>query len=201
MQRNPSTLSATDPFLSDQNFDRLYPASVHALASRHWTPLRVAQLAAEFLAITPESRILDIGSGPGKFCLAAAHFQPGSQYFGIEQRSNLVAEANRLKDLLQKYNVRFLHGNFTRLDFEQYDHFYFYNAFYENLRGTEKIDQGLEYTEELYHYYNRQLFQLLDQKPSGTRLATFHSLEAEIPPAYHEVGYERDGLLKFWIKV
>ena len=40
-----------------------------------------------------------------------------------------------------------------------------------------------------------------NKKPGGTRLATFHSLEDEIPQSYHEVGSEFDNLLKFWIKI
>ena len=38
------------------------------------------------------------------------------------------------------------HGNFTQLDFKNFDHFYFYNAFYENLAGTDKIDDSIDYS-------------------------------------------------------
>src|SRR5690606_5361463 len=97
-------------------------------------------------------------------------------------------------------NVSFLHANFTQLDFKNYNHFYFYNAFYENLAGTDKIDNSIEYSGGLFNYYNRYLFKQLEQKPGGTRIATFHSLEDEIPKNYHVVGSEFDNLLKFWIK-
>jgi hypothetical protein len=103
--------------------------------------------------------------------------------------------------LLELGNVKFLHGNFTELDLGRYDHFYFYNAFYENLVGTDKIDNSIHYSSELYHYYNRYLYRQLEKMPAGTRLATYHSLEDEVPPGYHVVGSEAGNLLKCWIKV
>ena len=38
----------------------------------HWTPVHVARRAAQFLVTGPETRVLDVGSGPGKFCLVGA---------------------------------------------------------------------------------------------------------------------------------
>ncbi len=188
-------------FTSDTQFDKLYPEPVQQLAHRHWTPLQVARRAARFLAAEKGARVLDIGCGVGKFCLAAAHYMPDAFYFGVEQRQNLVHFANRAKEKLQLGNVSFLHGNFTQLDFSHYDHFYFYNSFYENLAGTDKIDDSIDYSAELYYYYNRYLYRQLDKKPPGTRLATFNSLEDEVPPDYHVVGTGYDNLLKFWTKI
>lgn len=188
-------------FTSDEQFDQLYPLSIQALTRRHWTSLNVARKATNFLAAENNVKILDIGSGVGKFCLTAAYYKPQAFYYGIEQRKSLIKNAEIAKDILQIENVNFFNGNFTMLDFKNYDHFYFYNAFYENLAGTDKIDDSIDYSGELYNYYNRYLFKLLEQKPAGTRLATFHSLEDEIPQSYHEVGSEFDNLLKFWIKV
>lgn len=144
---------------------------------------------------------MDIGSGVGKFCLAAAHYKPKAFYYGIEQRKQLINCAEAGKERLQLENVSFMNGNFTQIDFKKYDHFYFYNSFYENLTGTEKIDNSIDYSLELFNYYNRYLYRQLEQMPSGTRLATFHSLEDEMPPDYHVVGVEMDGLLKFWFKL
>lgn len=193
--------SVTHLFNSDEVFNRLYTPMIQALSGRHWTPLSVSRKAADFLAAEDNSRILDIGSGAGKFCLAAAYNKPHSYYTGIEQRKYLVdiAESVRLK--LNLNNCEFIHGNFTQIDFNGYNHFYFYNSFYENLAGTDKIDDSIDYSRELYNYYNRYLFRQLEIRPAGTRLATFHSLEDEIPPSYHIVGTGFDNLLKFWIKV
>ena len=188
-------------FSSDVEFNQLYPSNIQALARRHWTTLSVARKAANFLANKNNVRILDIGSGVGKFCLSAAYYEPKVFFYGVEQRRNLISYAETSKEILRLENVSFIHGNFTQLDFKDYDHFYFYNAFYENLTGTNKIDDSIDYSAELFNYYNRYLFKQLEQKPAGTRLATFHSLEDEVPPGYHVVGSEMDNLLKFWIKI
>jgi len=188
-------------FSSDEQFNQLYPFPIQVLARGHWTPLIVARKSANFLAAENNVRILDIGSGVGKFCLGAAYYKPKSFYYGIEQRRNLVRHAETAREILHTKNVSFIHGNFTQLDFKNYDHFYFYNAFYENLAGTDKIDDSIDYSGELYNYYNRYLYKQLEQMPAGTRLATFHSLEDEVPQGYHVVGVEMDNLLKFWIKV
>jgi SAM-dependent methyltransferase len=188
-------------FSSDAEFNQLYPSSIQMLAQRHWTPLIVVRKTAHFLAAESNVRILDIGSGVGKFCLAAAHYEPKAFYYGIEQRKRLVNHAETAKEILRVENVSFLNGNFTQIDFRNYDHFYFYNAFYENITGTDKIDNSIDYSSELFNYYNRYLYKQLEQMPPGTRLASFHSLEDEIPQGYHIVGSEMNDLLKFWMKL
>jgi SAM-dependent methyltransferase len=188
-------------FSSDEEFNQLYPLSIQMLARRHWTPLGIASKVADFLAAENNVSILDIGSGVGKFCLSAAYFKPKAFYYGIEQRKNLISHAETARKILDPDNVSFIHGNFTQLDLKNFDHFYFYNSFYENLVNTDKIDDSIDYSIELYNYYNRYLFKQLEQKPAGTRIASFHSLEDEMPQNYHEVGSEFNNLLKFWIKV
>lgn len=185
---------------ADSSFDRLYPLSIQSLSQRHWTPLYVAGKAADFLASENSSRILDIGSGVGKFCLTAAFIKPWAFFTGVEQRQDLIKHAERAKVILGLENVSFINANFTQLDFRIYDHFYFYNSFYENLKGTDKIDDSIEYSSELFHYYNRYLYKLLEEKPSGTKLAAFHSLEDEMPADYELVNVDAGGFLKFWIK-
>ena len=187
-------------FTSDGLFNRLYPSSVQAMAPWHWTPLNVAGKVADFLAAENNVRILDIGSGVGKFCLSAAFYKPKSFYYGIEPRENLISHAETAREIFHFQNVFFIHGNITLLDFKNFDHFYFYNAFYENLIGTDKIDGSIYHSGELYNYYNSYLYKQLEQKPAGTRLATFHSMEDEVPPSYHIVGTSFGDLLKFWIK-
>ncbi len=188
-------------FDTDFNFNQLYPTSIQLLSGKHWTPLSVARKAANFLAAENDARILDIGSGVGKFCLSAGYYKPHANFFGVEQRQSLINYAENARLLLNLENVAFIHENFTQLDFTDYEHFYFYNAFYENLIGTFKIDESVEYSAQLFNKYNIHLFRQLEQKPAGTRLATFHSTEYEIPSSYYEVGSEMDNLLKFWIKV
>jgi SAM-dependent methyltransferase len=189
-------------FNSDEEFNRLYPVEMQLLAHKHWTPLNIAKKAANFLAAEPHKKILDIGSGVGKFCLSAAYYKPNSFYYGVEQRENLIAFSEAAKNSLEIVNVSFIYGNFTQLNLSKFDHFYFYNSFYENLIDTAKIDDSIAYSGELYNYYNGYLFKQLEQLPRGTRLATFHGLLGnEIPTCFHIVGSEMDNLLQYWVKV
>ncbi len=202
MQNNlKSDEKADSLFFSDAEFNQLYPLHIQKLAQKHWTPLYVAKKAAHYLATNNGAKILDVGSGVGKFCLAAAHYRPNISFYGIEQRQSLIFQANKVKDILQLKNVEFIQGNFTQLNFQEYDHFYFYNSFYENLVGTDKIDHSISYSAELYHYYTRYLYKQLEKMPEGTRLVTFHSLGEEIPSSYLTVGTELDNQLKFWVKI
>jgi SAM-dependent methyltransferase len=194
-------VSIENPYKSDFEFNSLYPVSIQALAKYHWTPMAITLKAAKYLAAEEHVRILDIGSGVGKFCLAGAHYTPNATYFGVEQRKSLIDHANAAKQTLQLDNVSFIQGNFTQLDLKKYDHFYFYNAFYENLDGTNKIDDTIDYSGELYNYYNRYLYKQLKQMPAGTRVCSFCSLEDEIPRDFQLVSKDMDDLLKFWIKI
>lgn len=201
MQLNEKTSDIEKWFLSDDRFDQLYATPIQALARKHWTQLEVAKKAAEFLSAERNAKILDIGSGVGKFCLAAAHYQPNAFYYGVEQRSNLIEQAEQAREALQLDNVSFIHGNFTQLDFRKYDHFYFYNSFFENIADSGQIDDSIAYSGELFNYYNRYLYRQLEKKPIGTRLVTFHSMDDEIPQGFHMVDSDINNLLKCWIKV
>jgi SAM-dependent methyltransferase len=190
-----------NPFSSDILFDNLYPVPIQILSKQHWTPIDTAVKVANFLAGEEKESILDIGSGVGKFCLIAAHHTPNAVYYGIEQRKSLIKHANEAKTQLGLDNVSFIHGNFTQLDFKKFHHFYFYNSFYENLPGTDKIDDSIDYSDELYVYYKRYLFRQLELKPKGTRLCTLCTWDHEIPQEYHIVGSDMSERLKFWVKV
>jgi len=64
-------------------------------------------------------------------------------------------------------NDSFINGNFTQIDFRSYHHFYFYNSFYENIVGTDKIDNSIDYSLELFNYYNRYLYKQLEAKATS----------------------------------
>lgn len=187
-------------FSSEKQLHFLYPPSIRALAARHWTPLEISKMVVDFLTPESQSRVLDIGSGAGKFCLAAAYFKPRAEFFGVEQRKHLVVHAETAKAILGIKNVHFLHQNITQIDFTQYDHFYFFNSFYENLENTEKIDDSVTCSPHLYNYYNRCLYKKLATVPAGTRLATYHTTGKMIPPDFHLAEEHAAGLLKFWVK-
>ncbi len=188
-------------FASDLNFNSLYPKPIQEVAEKHWTPINVAKKAAAFLATSDNVKVLDIGSGAGKFCLVAAHEYPLTTFYGVEQRQNLVDLSIGLAKELGLENINFKCDNICNIDFTKYDHFYFYNSFYENVSGTQKIDSTIKYSEDLYDYYNRYLYRQLKKKPEGTRLVTYHSFGREMPAEYEVVNTDYNEFLKFWVKI
>jgi SAM-dependent methyltransferase len=186
-------------FEEDGAFDCLYPKHIEEISHKHWTPLSVVRKAAQFLS-EPDARVLDIGSGVGKFCLAGAQYCPDTFFFGVEQRHELVLYGEEAKQYTQLANVHFFHANMTQINFKEFDHFYFYNSFYENVDTLQRIDDTIETSFGLYKYYTQYLMNALDQKPSGTRLVTFQSLEEEVPSSYTLANVSYDTLLKMWIK-
>lgn len=183
----------------DAVFDWLYPEHIEAKSRKHWSPLAVARKAAQFLA-EPDASVLDIGSGVGKFCLAAAHDYPDTFFYGVEQRHELVLHAEEAKNYLRLPNAHFISANVTQVNFNEFNHFYFYNAFYENIDDEDLIDDTIERSYSLYQFYTRYLYTALEQRPSGTKLVTYHSLEEEIPASYVLVNASYDMILKMWIK-
>ena len=183
----------------DDNFNELYPPDIKRLAKQHWTPLHVTRLVVNFLG-GKDLKILDIGSGVGKFCLAAAYYAPDTRFYGIEQRDYLIEHAKNAQKDLRVKNVSFIHGSFTKLDLREYDHFYFFNSFYENINDYDRIDENIEYSESLFDYYVGYLYSELQQLPKGTKIATYHSFHGEIPIGYEMIESHLNGDLNFWIK-
>lgn len=163
--------------------------------------MHVAARAADFLAVQPGSKVLDIGSGVGKFCLTGAMFHPEVNFYGIEYRENLVQVANDCAGRLELSNVYFEARDINTVPLKHYDHFYFYNSFYENIAVDERIDETVALSVQLYKQYQAYILRQLEKMPSGTRLATFYGNDNYIPRHYHVVGSYMDELLKFWVKL
>ena len=186
-------------FRHDTAFDDLYPEHIQELSQMHWTPVDIAKKAGDFLSI-PNTSVLDIGSGVGKFCITAGFFHPETFFCGIEQREELYTFAEIAKAEIELPNVNFIHGNLTELDFKNYDHFYFYNPFYENIEPDSRIDYTVRTSFELYDLYSRFVFQMLEEKPPETRLVTFHAPDTQVPSGYQLVNNSYSRVLKMWIK-
>jgi hypothetical protein len=199
IQSPKNTLVNKRLFSDDTEFDWLCPKHFQLLSLKHFTPLSIARKAAEFLSL-PNTRVLDIGSGAGKFCLTAGYHFRETSFYGVEQRHELHHLAEKIKRYTDLPNVNFIYGNVTQINFKEFDHFYFYNSFYENIDQINQIDNTIELSEGLYDYYTQYLYMALSAKPLGTRLVTFHSLEQEIPPDYRLADVSYDTLLKMWIK-
>jgi len=192
-------LSSLSSGHSDYRFDRFFPEKIRMLSDRHWTPHLIAKDAANFLAHQPGTRVLDIGSGIGKFCLMAGYHYPETIFYGVEQRRELINLSQEAKAFYQIKNAHFIHGNFTEINFDNFDHFYFFNSFLENIDPTDAIDD-LNKSLQLYSYYRNYLFEQLKKRPKGTRLATFDCDISQIPSSYQLTRISHSSLLKMWVK-
>ncbi len=141
--RRVNTLDRLEDFDSvyseeDARFDLIYPPEIRELSPRHWTPVAVARKAAQLLVAGPDTRVLDLGCGPGKFCIVGALTTAG-HFTGIEQRDQLADLARETIRREAIPNAEIIHGNLTRIDFSAYDAFYLFNPFEENLFITARL--------------------------------------------------------------
>lgn len=186
--------------VDDDDFNAIYPEWVRKHARRHWTSVSVAKQAAEYLVNKPGTRVLDIGSGPGKFCMVGASYTKG-HFTGVEQRYGLFELSKKLSRCYRIPNVNFIHANITSVKLTEYDAFYFYNSFHENIDRSAKIDDTVNVSVELYSLYHQYVYEQLSLALKGTRLVTYWSSLKEIPSNYQLEYSFCDGLLKFWKKI
>jgi hypothetical protein len=187
-------------FVSDAAFDTLYPVYIQQLSALHWTPLDVARKAAAYLAPDADARVIDVGAGAGKFCIAGGHYTRGS-FTGIEQRKNFVTIGNKAIKQLKLDKVSLLYGNFTELDMRAYTGVYFFNSFHENIVHDDALDKKIELSGELYNSYTAHLHAQLTAMAPGTRLATYWLSITEIPGSYRLCETHFNNLLKLWVKM
>jgi predicted RNA methylase len=186
----------------DQIFDHQLPRRVRMKSSIHFTPVAVARCAARLLAPLPGMRVLDVGAGPGKFCVVAASERPEATFVGVELRPHLVRLARRLASRVGVSNVSFLHADAMEVDWSAYQAFYFYNPFAEQLDNAFVLDRSLTFEPSKFVEYVTVVRQRLAAAALGTRVVTYHGLGAAVPHGYdfgegHEIGTDR---LELWIK-
>lgn len=183
----------------DDRFDLMFPPEIRELSDRHWTPVKVARRAAEFLVSEPGTRVLDIGCGPGKFCIVGALATAG-RFTGVEQRLRLFEVARSTVEQAKIPNAEIIHGNVTEMNFSNFDAFYLFNPFEENLETMMKIDALVNLSSELYEKYTEYVARQLTLAPLGTRLVTYCGSCEEVPLGYECLDASLDQGLKFWEK-
>ncbi|MDB4962252.1 MAG: hypothetical protein JWP01_2251 [Myxococcales bacterium] len=187
----------------DDVFDDHLPRKMQVQSAVHFTPVSVARHAARLLAPIPGMRVLDVGAGPGKFCVVAASEVPACTFVGIELRPHLVRVAKRLAARMSVANVTFLDGDALELDWSEYDAFYFYNPFAEQLSGKAfALDAQIELMPSTFLRYVTGTRERLARARAGTRVVTYHTFGAPAPHGYdlvetHPAGTDR---LELWIK-
>ncbi|HEY0369549.1 MAG TPA: methyltransferase domain-containing protein [Chthoniobacterales bacterium] len=190
---NPEAFS-----IEDEKFDLIYPAAIRKLSALFWTPVAVAAEAARLLVTQPGVRVLDVGCGAGKFCLIAASLTDG-HFTGIDQREELLTAARVAAAKLDIDGLDFRLTNVTDLSFAEFDAFYIFNPFEENMHG-HKIDSDVPLSPALFKKYTRYVADQLGRKPLGTRVVTYAGYGDEIPSCYEcELTLFNDDL-KLWTK-
>ena len=189
--------------VSEDAFDDVYPESVRRHSARFWTPVEVAEHAAAFLAPEPSVRVLDVGSGAGKFCIVGAA-TTGASFSGVEHRARLVAIAHRAARSLRVAGTAFTVGTIEDVDWSSYDAFYLFNPFGENFfREQACFDRSVVLSDERFGNDVAFVEQVLALCPVGTRVATFNGFGGRIPKSYELVAQHPypGAVLRFWTRV
>lgn len=185
--------------VSDAEFDQVFPDELRDRSYLHWTPVAVAIRAAELLAPSPDVRVLDVGAGVGKVCLIGA-LVTGAMWWGIEQDAVQVAAANHAAWALDiTPRTRFVHGDGSRLVWDEFDAFYFYNPF-----GTVML---APHASPFVRYATIQstlhrVEQRLAATRPGTRVATFYGFGGHLPAGFTRLAREPagDDALELWVR-
>lgn len=171
-----------DRDVSDQEFDQIFPESIRQVSEIHWTSVEVARKAAQLLVVDGNTRVLDVGSGCGKFCFVGSLTTRG-QFYGIERRLHLSQLSRRIADAYEMKRIEFIEGDIRSIDWSQFQSFYLYNPFVENIYADDiQIDQSIDFSERSYTDLVHWVQQRLHSLPPGTRVATYHGFGGDMPP-------------------
>lgn len=187
----------------DEEFDRCLQPDLQAMSVYYWSQLAVAACAARWLKRLGVETVVDIGSGVGKFCVAAA-LATRCRFVGVEQRTRLVLAADALAAAFDVSDrVRFERGTFGADAVPAADVYYFYNPFGENLFPYEdRLDLEVELNSYRYVECVSAAEALLRRAPVGTYLLTYNGFGGRVPTSYAPIMGERrlPCVLRMWRK-
>lgn len=188
---------------SDVAFDALLPAHARVASAAHWTEVRAAIRAAEWIEECGVSTVVDIGSGVGKTCIIAALCGRAS-FLGMEQRPHLVQIARRLAAEFElSERVRFYEGEVGRSYIPAAQLYYLYNPFGENLAASDRqIDSSIQPSMARFASCTKAVEEHLDHAPFGTLLLTYNGFGGFIPNTYRHLRSDRSlpSTLRLWQK-
>lgn len=185
--------------LDDETFNSFLPEQIRQKSFRFFTPAPVAVKAAEWLSGEDHRTILDIGAGPGKFCLFGAK-KTKSRFVGIEARKHLVDLAEIIFESYNVFNAKMVYSNVLNFPICKYRAFYFYNPFGENVATHMRLDDDLKLSFSNYGNYVSYTYSQLSIASKGSRLVTYHGNSFQVPHSYRLTETHEGGDLKFWIK-
>jgi SAM-dependent methyltransferase len=162
----------------------------------------VARRAAALLADGGSPRILDVGSGVGKFCIAGALTTEAS-FVGVEQRGDLVEAARDAASRCGAQRASFVHGDVFDVDFAEFDGLYLFNPFLELIEPLQfPIDDAVPMSPARHAENVSATHSRLAEARPGTRVVTYGGFGGEMPGGFTRLLEEdcyRD-LLTFWVK-
>lgn len=189
--------------MTDVELDDLLPLEVRRASGFYWTSVAVARRAAMLLEKLAVRRVLDVGAGPGKFCVAAGACAPGIEFVGVEHRPQLVDAARSLAAKVGTTNVTFEVGDATQVPWAEFDALYVFNSFAENDFAPEnQFDRTVELSRARQITELKRVARRLALAPMGTVLLTYHGLTGPIPRSYELLHVEQAerGWLRAWRK-
>jgi SAM-dependent methyltransferase len=177
----------------DRELDAFLPNALRILSRQHWTPLGVVACAARWLEELGVSRVLDIGSGAGKFCVGAA-LAGRCHFVGLEHRPELVSAAQALaRSFGVDDRVQFISGALGDVATPSAELYYLFNPFEENLsHGSEYIARDVELSAARYARDLAAAHRLFCTAPLGTYVLTYNGFGASLPAGYRELQREPD---------
>jgi len=188
---------------ADRAFDRFLPEDLRAVSMEYWTPLRVVKRAAEWLNDVNARHVVDIGSGAGKFCVAAAMLSQ-ARFTGLEQSRSLIRSARLLAKVFGvDGRVTFVHGAFGAVMTPIADVYYLYNPFgnyWFDLR--QDAERHIACTTERRLQEVAHVERFIGTVPDGTYLLTYHGFGGRMPACCHLVCADLTlaGGLRLWRK-
>jgi predicted RNA methylase len=186
--------------IDDKIFDKyVYPEKIQKISSVHWTPISIAMKASDLLVKNEMDRVLDIGSGAGKFCVIGALYTKGT-FHGVEQRRVLHIISKKLIKEFEVTNVKFIHSNIDRIKFSDYNAFYFFNPFEENIYTKNRIDDNVLLSFSKYMQYTIYVRNEFEKLPINTRIVTYCSDHEMIPSGYIQQYQNSNDRLSLWVK-
>jgi hypothetical protein len=182
----------------DELMDALLPDDLKAHADQHFAGCYAIKLAAAFLSESAQPKILDIGSGSGKFCQLGALLQPQSHFTGVEYRASLVNLAIEISASLSLANVAFLHQNVIDVSFVDFNSFFMFNPFLEHRNSVARMKDFTDVPENETIYFSHVYEQFAHCVPD-TRIVTLYVSHSQIPNNFTCVDQKMGGMLRFYI--
>ena len=190
-------------FVSDPEFDLVFPPFYRFLSPVQWTSLNVTRAIAEWIRPHQNKKFVDVGSGVGKLCLAL-RFWIDLEIHGVEQRPHLVAISQEIAKVNELKNIHFSAQNLIEMNWSDFDIFYLYNPFQEHVSYTDHflIDNKIELHQKYFQDYTARVYEELKKVKPGSMLITFHGYGGKIPKSWSLrcSQYIEGGFLSMWVK-